>query len=207
MLDIVLKDQPLEYSIKGKTIVLSRQLRACKCRSDWQQPRPVTGTVVDAKGVPLVDVSVVLKGKAKRERLPMHRVSSLLMPDQGDILVFSIVGYLEQEVTVGKSTNVSIVLNPIDAKLEEVVVVGYGTQKRRDLTGAIVSVKPEEITARPGPNPMESLQGRVAGLDITRPSGQPGAALNIQLRGNRSFTASGTSVVYHQWSARRLCIP
>jgi TonB-linked SusC/RagA family outer membrane protein len=70
-------------------------------------------------------------------------------------------------------------------------VIGYGTTKRRDLTGAIVSVKPEEITARPGPNPMESLQGRVAGLDITRVSGQPGAPINIQLRGTRSFTASG----------------
>jgi TonB-dependent SusC/RagA subfamily outer membrane receptor len=80
---------------------------------------------------------------------------------------------------------------PAANKLEDVVVVGYGSTKRRDLTGAIVSVKSDEITARPGPNPMESLQGRVAGLDITRTSGQPGAGVNIQLRGTRSFTASG----------------
>src|SRR4030095_1859737 len=82
-------------------------------------------------------------------------------------------------------------LAPGTNKLEEIVVVGYGTTKRRDLTGSIVSVKSEEITARPGPNPMESLQGRVAGLDITRSSGQPGAGINMQLRGTRSFTASG----------------
>src|SRR5690606_29295021 len=63
--------------------------------------------------------------------------------------------------------------------------------KRSDLTGAIVSIKPEQITARPGPNPMESLQGRVAGLDITRSSGQAGAGVSMQLRGTRSFTASG----------------
>lgn len=191
VLDIVLKDQPLEYSITGKTIVLSR-----KVILNTDNPAiariPVTGTVVDAKGMPLDNVSVVIKGKNKVGTTTNASGEFRIEANEGDILIFSIIGYLEQQVTVGKNTNVHITLTPIDAKLEEVVVVGYGTTKRRDLTGAVVSVKSEEITARPGPNPMESLQGRVAGLDITRSSGQPGAGLNIQLRGNRSFTASGT---------------
>ena len=192
VLDMILKDEPLEYSIKGKTIVLSRKLPAELADLAATAPPPITGTVVDAKGTPLENVSVVIKGKNKVGTTTNASGEFRLEADAGDVLVFSIIGYREQEVTVGKNTNFNIALNPIDAKLEEVVVIGYGTSKRRDLTGAVVSVKPEEITARPGPNPMESLQGRVAGLDITRPSGQPGAALNIQLRGNRSFNASGT---------------
>lgn len=71
------------------------------------------------------------------------------------------------------------------------MVIGYGTQKKRDLTGAIVSVKSEEITKNPGSNPMEALQGKVAGLDITRASGQPGEGVTMQLRGTRSFSADG----------------
>lgn len=191
VLDIVLKDQSLEYAIRGKTIVLSR--KAPIINTDVPDVRvPVTGTVVDAKGNPLDNVSIVIKGKNKVGTTTNSSGEFRLEAEQGDVLVFSIVGYTEQEVTVGKNTSLSIAMSPIDAKLEEVVVIGYGTQKRRDLTGAVVTVKPDQITARPGPNPMESLQGRVAGLDITRSSGQPGAGLNIQLRGNRSFTASGT---------------
>jgi TonB-linked SusC/RagA family outer membrane protein len=192
VLDIVLKDQPLEYSITGKTIVLSRKLAVVTTDNPEIARIPITGTVVDAKGLPLDNVSVVIKGKNKVGTTTNASGNFKIEANEGDVLVFSIVGYLEQQVTVGKNTNVSITLTAIDAKLEEVVVVGYGTTKRRDLTGAVVSVKSEEITARPGPNPMESLQGRVAGLDITRSSGQPGAGLNIQLRGNRSFKADGT---------------
>lgn len=191
VLDIILKDQPLEYSIKGKTIVLSRKFTAV-ADAPAAARIPITGTVVDAAGQPLANVSVVLKGGNKLGTATNTSGQFRIEAKEGDVLVFSIVGYIEQEVTVGKDDNLSVSLKPLDAKLEEVVVIGYGTSKRRDLTGAVVSVKPDEITARPGPNPMESLQGRVAGLDITRNSGQPGAALNIQLRGNRSFSASGT---------------
>src|SRR4029078_13150585 len=102
------------------------------------------------------------------------------------------VGFVSQEMSASRSGPFNITLTPGTSKLDEVVVVGYGTAKRRDLTGAIVSVNSEEITARPGPNPMESLQGRVAGLDITRTSGEPGAGINLQLRGTRSFSANET---------------
>lgn len=190
-LDIVLKDQPLEYSIKGKTIVLSRKLPPANTGEPVVNAPPITGTIVDANGSPLENVYVLIKGKNVGTVTNSSGVFSL-EANEGDILVFSLVGYDAQELKVEKNNNLRITLQPINAKLEEVVVVGYGATKRRDLTGAVASVKSEEITARPGPNPMESLQGRVAGLDITRTSGQPGAELNIQLRGNRSFTASST---------------
>lgn len=116
---------------------------------------------------------------------------SIRLGAPGDV-VFSAVGYATQTVNVTKDAVLNVVLERGESALDEVVVIGYGAVKRRDLTGSVVSVKSEEITARPGPNPMESLQGRVAGLDITRSSGQAGAGVDMQLRGNRSFKASGT---------------
>ena len=94
-------------------------------------------------------------------------------------------------MTIGKNTQITIKMEPDTQALEEVVVIGYGAVKKRDLTGAVVSVKSEEITKNPGSNPMEALQGKVAGLDITRTSGQAGEGVKMQLRGTRSFTASG----------------
>ena len=110
----------------------------------------------------------------------------------GATLQFSYIGYKTQTATVGSQGTINITMEPDNNVLDDVVVVGYGTVKKRDLTGAVSSVKSDIITLTPSANPMAALQGRVAGLDISQTSGQPGAGLNIQLRGNRSITASGT---------------
>jgi TonB-linked SusC/RagA family outer membrane protein len=169
---------------------------------------PVTGKVTNDKNEPLVGATVSVKQSKKsatdrdgaatsfgavRNAVTDQNGVFTIDASTGDVLVISSVGYREFEVKVGdQGAALNVKMEQEDRSLDEVVVVGYGTSKRRDLTGSIVSVKPKEITARPGPNPMESLQGRVAGLDITRTSGQPGAGLTIQLRGTRSFTASTT---------------
>lgn len=153
---------------------------------------PVTGKVTNDKNEPLVGATVTIKGTTKSV-VTDQTGSFTIDAERGNTLVISSVGYKEIEMSVGnEGAPMNLTMELIDHSLDEVVVIGYGASKRRDLTGSIVSVKPKEITARPGANPMESLQGRVAGLDITRNSGQPGAGLNIQLRGTRSFTASGT---------------
>ncbi|MCM1050439.1 MAG: TonB-dependent receptor [Paenibacillus sp.] len=110
----------------------------------------------------------------------------------GATLQFSYIGYKTQTATVGSQGTINITMDPDNNVLDDVVVVGYGTVKKRDLTGAVSSVKSDIITLTPSANPMAALQGRVAGLDISQTSGQPGEGLNIQLRGNRSITASGT---------------
>ena len=157
------------------------------------QSKTVTGIVVQQKtNEPMQGVTVNVKGTDRTTTTGTDGSFSISVPDEKAILVFSYVGFASQEVSAARPGRYSIAMAPSANKLEDVVVVGYGASKRRDLTGAIVSVKSDEITARPGPNPMESLQGRVAGLDITRTSGQPGAGVNIQLRGTRSFTANGT---------------
>lgn len=153
---------------------------------------PVTGTVTNEKNEPLGGATVTIKG-TNNSVVTDQNGSFTINAVKGNVLVISSVGYRNMELRVGnEGTVLNATLELVDRSLDEVVVVGYGTSKRSDLTGAVVSVKAKEITARPGPNPMESLQGRVAGLDITRQSGQPGAGLIMQLRGNRSFTASGT---------------
>ncbi|WP_242695946.1 SusC/RagA family TonB-linked outer membrane protein [Desertivirga brevis] len=153
---------------------------------------PVKGTVRDERNEALPGAIVKIKG-TKTSVVTDVNGAFVINASTGDVLVVSFIGYGETEVKVGaEGTAINVSLQPTDKSLNEVVVVGYGTVKKRDLTGSVASVKPDEITARPGPNPMESLQGRVAGLDITRSSGQPGEGVNLQLRGTRSISASAT---------------
>jgi TonB-linked SusC/RagA family outer membrane protein len=156
------------------------------------QQKTITGKVINQQtNEPIQGATVNVKGTDRSTVTGVDGSYSITVPNNKAILVFSYVGFANQEMGVSKPGAYTVSMTPGTNKLDEVVVIGYGATKRRDLTGAITTVKPEEITARPGPNPMESLQGRVAGLDITRTSGEPGAGINIQLRGTRSFTASG----------------
>ena len=100
------------------------------------------------------------------------------------------MGYQAQDVKI-TSGHMVIKMEPDNKLLDEVVVIGYGTMKKRDLTGSITSVKSEDIVLNPAANPMQALQGKVAGLDITKESGQAGSGVKMQLRGTRSFSASG----------------
>lgn len=161
--------------------------------SVFAQPRAVGGVVKDVSGEPLIGVSVQLKNDTKVGTITdLQGHFSLSVPINAS-LIFSSIGYVSQTIAAGQYITVTLVE---DSKaLDEVVVIGYGTVKKRDLTGAVSSVKSDDITMRPGPNPMEALQGKVAGLDITRTSGQAGAGVNMQLRGTRSFTASGNPFI------------
>lgn len=152
----------------------------------------LTGKVSDEMGTPLPGVTVLVKGTTIGTITSNEGKYSLETSETKGTLVFSFIGMKSEQVSFSGSGvyNAKLVTTSVD--LEEIVAVGYGTQRKRDLTGAISSIKSQDITMRPSPNPMEALQGKVAGLDITRTSGQAGAGVNMQLRGTRSFTASGT---------------
>ncbi len=151
----------------------------------------LSGQVKDEAGSPLPGVSILIKGSTLGVVTDASGNYVLDAPTQSGILQFSFVGMNTEEVPFNGRGTFNVLLTSSDVYLDEVVAVGYGTVKKRDLTGAVSSVKSQDITMRPGPNPMEALQGKVAGLDITRSSGQPGAGVRMQLRGTRSFTASG----------------
>lgn len=155
-----------------------------------QQPMTVKGQVVDVHGEPVIGASVTVKGGSVGTITDIDGNFSLNVP-KGSVIEVSYIGYANQSVTPVGQKQIKVVLQEDNKLLDEVIVVGYGIIKKRDLTGAVSSIKNEDITLTPGSNPMQALQGRVAGLDITKSSGQPGAAVDMQLRGTRSFSASG----------------
>ena len=158
---------------------------------DVNQSRTVKGRVLDETDTPLIGVSIHIKDTSLGTITDLDGNFSINLPEGKNTLEFSYIGYLPQTVKITNNLNLTIKLEPDTKTLDEVVVIGYGTIKKRDLTGAVSSVKASEITLSPGSNPMAALQGKVAGLDITQTSGQAGSGVTMQLRGNRSISADG----------------
>ncbi|MCC9135571.1 SusC/RagA family TonB-linked outer membrane protein [Pontibacter silvestris] len=155
----------------------------------------ITGKVTSSEnGEALPGVSIMVKGTTTGTVASIDGDFSIAAPANGT-LVFSFIGFTTQEVAINGRTTVNVQLAPDSKALEEVVVVGYGTMKKSDVTGAIASVKTEELTAIPTTNALRSLQGKVSGLDVTQSNGQPGANVNIVLRGNRSLRADNQPLV------------
>ncbi|WP_207512497.1 TonB-dependent receptor [Longitalea luteola] len=153
--------------------------------------KKVTGKITDPNGAPLSGVTVTIKGTTRATTTNEQGVFTI-SADDNDVLVFSYVGYESQEIKVGDKTNINLSLISAASSLENIVVIGYGTVKKRDLTGAVVSLKGDEVKKVPAGNVMESVQGKVAGVDITRTSGGAGSNVNITVRGNRSVLAQNT---------------
>lgn len=161
-------------------------LLICLCSvSLWGQERIVTGEVYDAEGVPLPGVSVFIKNTTTGTETDFDGRFTIQVPEQDNtVLVFSSLGFIRQEVAVGDKTSLVITLQTDVEGLDEVVVVGYGTQKRGNLTGAVSTIEPEILDSRPITDVARGLQGVSPGLTITTPSGQIGESPLIKLRGN-----------------------
>lgn len=156
--------------------------------------RPITGTVTDASGEPLIGATVQIKGTGSGTITDTDG-NFTIQADDEDILVVSYIGYAVKEVLVGSQTTLSIQLAPNAAQLEDVVVVAYGVQKKSDVTGAIGGVDETEFNRGLVANPGQLLQGKVAGVNVSTVSGEPGAAQNVIIRGIGSLR-SGTTPLY-----------
>lgn len=150
----------------------------------------VKGVITDDTGEPLIGATVMQAGTSNGTSTDLDGAYSLNVPSNSTLKI-SYVGYTTQDIKVNGRHEINVKMELADNSLDDLVVIGYGTMKKRDLTGAITSVKNADITLSPTSNAMDALQGKVAGLDITRSSGQAGATPSVQLRGTRSFTASG----------------
>ncbi len=149
----------------------------------------IQGKVTSAKGEPLPGVTVVLKGTTNGATTDVDGSYSLRLSQASGTLVFSFIGFIAKEVEINGKTILNVVLQEDTKALEEVVVVGYGTQKKSDITGAVGSVKAEEIKEVPVTSAAQALQGRIAGVNVTMAGTKPGAGVTVRVRGNRSFSA------------------
>ncbi|WP_338872885.1 TonB-dependent receptor [Spirosoma sp. SC4-14] len=161
----------------------------------WAQGRTVTGTVTDPAGASLPGVSVQIKGTQRGTNTDADGKYSINNVPDNATLVFSFIGYTSQEVAVGNRSTADVKLADDAKALEEVVVVGYGTAKRKDLTGSVVQVSSKDFNAGVNPNPLQAIQGKVAGLVITAPSGDPNQSPTVRLRGYTSL-AGGSDPLY-----------
>jgi TonB-linked SusC/RagA family outer membrane protein len=147
----------------------------------------VTGTVKDANGVTLSGVSVSVKGTKTGTTTDADGKFSITVPGPKTVLVISSVGFTIKEVQVGSQTNIDVALTAGNASLNEVVVVGYGTQRKKDVTGAISSVSSKQIAERQAVDVLDAMQGQAPGLQIAQESGRPGAGNSVRIRGIGTF--------------------
>ncbi|WP_256013001.1 TonB-dependent receptor [Desertivirga xinjiangensis] len=178
----VLKGQPLAFELIEQMIVI-------KAANSESKDYTVTGTVTSTTGEPLPGASVIVKGTTRGASTDIDGNFSLSIPGDAPVtLVVKYLGFTDKEVSVSPGqARIGITLSEDAAALDEVVVIGYGAVKKRDLTGAVSSVKAEDITRVPTHNAAEAIQGRISGADIVRSSGEPGAGTNIVIRGTRSI--------------------
>ncbi|MFC6223812.1 SusC/RagA family TonB-linked outer membrane protein [Hymenobacter artigasi] len=169
----------ISYKVIDDGIILRPALAATA--DETRADATVTGRVVDEKGVGLPGVNVVIKGGTNGTQTDMDGKFTLAVPE-GSTLVFSFVGYTPQEVAVGSQTSINVALLPDAKALSEVVVVGYGTQRRQDLTGAVARVEGTEIVNQPVQTPTQALQGKIAGVQIIS-DGTPNSQPKVRIRG------------------------
>jgi len=158
--------------------------------TEMLQDKTVTGKITSAEdnsGLP--GVSVLVKGTSNGTVTDIDGNYTLEVPN-GATLTFSYVGFVSEEIEVGNRSVIDFVMTPDLTQLEEIVVVGYGTVKKSDLTGSVSSVKSEELTAYPAIGTVQALQGRAAGVQITANNGEPGASFKVRVRGGTSINAS-----------------
>lgn len=153
--------------------------------------KTVSGTVKDATGEAMIGVTVLADGKAAAVT---DIDGNFAVPNATPSTVIKVtyVGYKDQQITVGNSTNLNIVMQEDNKALDEVVVVGYGTMKKSDLTGSISSMNTDDIVSKGASNVLNAMQGAVPGVNITQSSSRPGGSMNIEIRGKSSINSSTT---------------
>ncbi len=195
VLDQCFEGLPLRYVIKKNNIIISKHILP-KTEIEKPQQREIIGRVTNEKGEPLEGVTVALKGNRIATTTDRDGNYRLALPaDHSAPLVFTIVGYETAEMPLSSGNVINVSLKERISDLDEVVVIGYGTQKRQDLTGSISSVESKQFRDLPAARVDEVLAGRAPGVEVKLNTGQPGAAPRIRIRGIGSISA-GVNPLY-----------
>ncbi|MFZ5939804.1 MAG: SusC/RagA family TonB-linked outer membrane protein [Bacteroidota bacterium] len=189
MLNSFRKERELRINRPVRFAVLAVLMQCCILTGLYAQNITVKGTVTDAQtGEVLPGVNVVLKGTSQGTITNFDGIYQLAVPASGSVITFSFVGYTSQDIPVDGRTQIDVVLESGATLMDEIVVVGYGTARRKDLTGSIASVNSEEISKVPTPNAAEAIKGRLPGVNIITTDGSPDAEVVIRVRGGGSVT-------------------
>ncbi len=193
----------ITYEVDGNQIILSKQNGNDEVELEESVLVPsgsnevfavtITGKVTDELNTPLPGVNVLVKGTTMGTTTNSDGLYTLTVPDENSILVFSFIGYTTQELALGNQNEVNVTLQPDIKSLQEVVVVGYGTQKKVNLTGSVSSVSSTELENRPITQASQALAGLASGVTVSQGSGRPGNdGSSITIRGIGTFSAAGT---------------
>lgn len=180
VLDNLLKNMGVSYAMEGTHIVLTKKTE--NPVPVQQQTKNVNGTVVDVNGDPVIGANVVVKGTTNGTITDIDGRFTI-DADAKSVLNVSYIGYLTKEAAVGNQQTVRIVLLEDTKTLDEVVVIGYGTQKKADLTGSVANVSADKLNTQSNANIGQALQGKIAGVDIVSQGGNPEAGTRIMVRG------------------------
>ena len=161
--------------------------------SGWAQ-KTITGVVNDTSGIPLLGAAVVIDGTAEGVATDFDGNYSI-QANEGDVLVFSFVGFISEKVVVGTSDIIDVIIRQDNSELKEVVVTAYGTQKRESIAGAVSIIKADQIENSTFSNPVKALEGLVSGLRVIQSSGQPGSDPIIRIRGFGSINADNSPLI------------
>jgi TonB-linked SusC/RagA family outer membrane protein len=186
VLNILLAQTALAYHMDNSDLVI------IGLKGHENAAMTIMGKVTDEKGETLVGVSVKIKGTSTGAATIGDGTYKLVVPDEEATLVFSFIGYKNQEIKVGNRTRINVVMEADSKMLNEVVAIGYQTIKRRDLTSAVSSITAKDLRDNPTLSAAEAIQGKLAGVQVTVSEGAPGAPADIYIRGRSSITQSGS---------------
>jgi TonB-linked SusC/RagA family outer membrane protein len=191
VLDKLLTQYHIKYEVfKSKIILIDAEQTAASSKKDADADITITGKVIDEKNETLIGVSVTIKGTTSGTITGIDGSFKIIVNSKADILVFKYVGYQTLEVPVNLNQPMAVQMLAEQKSLNEVIVIGYGTKKKIDLTGTVSSLQSDEIVRARASGTQEAMQGRIAGVDIKRGSGKPGSDFNIEIRGANSITGS-----------------
>lgn len=192
-----LQGEPLTYSVVGNTVVIKQKTKPDEPKNEnltEAQTIEIRGTVTDDQGRPIQSVSVVVPGTPLGSVTDARGEYSIKNAPENADLLFSYIGYENQRVHIGNRRVINAILKQEIKQLDETVVIGYGTTSKRKNTGSVSTITAEEIAKQPVANPLNALQGRVAGALVTQANGLPGSRVTIQIRGVNSIDQTGAGI-------------
>ena len=194
----ILKGLPFQYKLNGNFVIVSKNAQAAVQPAQKAAGNKVFGVIVDEEGEPLIGVTVRIKGTGKGTITNFDGEFSLEDDNRKTPLLFSYIGKedIEKLPVYGQSMKLVMKDSQVGKKLDEVIVVGYGTMKKRDVTGSISSISSKEIENKMATNVYEALQGSTAGVQVVSGSGQPGESSTVKVRGTSTFSSEGVSPLY-----------